>query len=104
MTIPSFVLIHRATLERLEGHSGQGPIYKDPEEIDCYIEPNKRKVQNNDGDEIITSALMLISPSLEVPPPGSKITFEGDEYEVVDTGPRDEILSNSRHHTEVDLE
>lgn len=96
-------LIHTIKLERLEGHTGQGASYKDPEQIDCYFESSQKLVKTSDGDEIISPAKLYLDSKVEPPPPESRVTFEGVTYEVIQPDPKDDLLNQSRHHTEVRL-
>lgn len=104
MSLIGVSLYHSVTLERYAGDSAYGPTYEAPEELDCYFEINRRLIRDSNGDQVVSSAKMYIDAGIDLPPPNSKVTFNGDEYIVMKSDPKNDLLAGGRNHTEVSLQ
>ncbi len=97
--IPLSVLSETITFEPYEGESGHGkPVYGTAIEVRARFTGQRRLIKNKDGQEIISSATILIRPGIEVPIK-SLITCDGRAYEVVEVLPFSEL--NRPHHLAV---
>lgn len=92
-----------ATVERYKGQSSLENQYEDPVEVDCEIQHEKSWSRNTSGDVVVANAKMKVSSDLDPIPAQSKVTFNGEEHEVITYRvPRDRLV-NEKHHMELDL-
>lgn len=87
MRPPKVLMNAEMTIEPLEGESAYGPVYGDPiEEVDAYVEPKRRKVTDDEGNEVIAEIFAVIRDDINIPT-GSKGSWDWDpnnaEYEVI---------------------
>lgn len=76
------------TIEPLEGNSAYGSVFGDPVNGDAYVEPKRRKVTDNEGNEVITEVFAVIRDDINIPI-GSKASWDwgNRDYEVVKAMP-----------------
>lgn len=91
MKIPSFALPHRVDIVPFIGSGAYGPVYDEPNikrGVRCRIELKRRKAQNTDGQDVLTSGLGIFPPGSEIKI-GDKVIWSkfGLEYTVSDWAP-----------------
>ncbi len=57
--------------------------YDDPVEVGIYDEPTKKKVTDNEGDEVVLSGKAICRDDVDIPI-GSKLTINNQNYEAVE--------------------
>lgn len=84
MRPPKFMMNAKLTVKPLEGNSAYGPVYGDPVTADAYVEPKRRKVTDNEGNEVVAEVFAVVRDDISIPI-GSKATWDWttEEYEVV---------------------
>lgn len=82
--IPGFLLRHRVTVEPYEGQGAAGPVYGSAFTVRCLIDNKRRTVRGIDGDQVLSSAMLLC-------PPGTRIPNQSR----VDLGDRSSIVINT---------
>ena len=100
--LPKFLQPDTVTIEDYEGDSAYGPQYGDPYDVEGTIERTRKRVQNEDGDEVISEVQFYTSEDID-PPMQSKLTFDGDEYEVINASPKRNKMNGQLSHVEVVL-
>jgi len=98
MKVPGFLLNQTAEIEEYEGEDMYGPTYGDPYNVKCRAEFGHEMVRNQDGDEVVATVTFFFPPDVQ-PPPDSKITFDGDEFDVIEAKKQFGLRKPS--HTEV---
>lgn len=72
------------TVERYLGSSGRGPVYGPSETIRrCRFEGRRKAIRNQQGVDIIGSAVVTVQPA-DLVPVESKVTRCGRTYEVLE--------------------
>jgi len=60
------------------GESAVGPVYADPVDVVCNIDPTTELMRDSNGEEVVSTYALLVAadtgPSL---PPESRITYNG---------------------------
>ncbi|MFP4647283.1 MAG: hypothetical protein ACLFN4_06655 [Candidatus Acetothermia bacterium] len=103
MKIPSFTKMHTVQIEEYEGDSAYGPEYDDPYDVDGYYEEKRKKVLNDDGDEVLSGAMFYTDDDID-PPTGSRLTHRGKELTIISISRFDNPMSNGYHHLEIALQ
>ncbi len=74
--------------------SGAGPAHSAPVVTRCQLEAVRRLVRNDNGDEVVSSTTLRLSPDLDptldlevVFAPESLVTVRGREAQVISAGP-----------------
>ncbi|MCT9090591.1 hypothetical protein N4G70_17260 [Streptomyces sp. ASQP_92] len=75
MSVPSFLLRHRVTVEPYLGDSAYGPRYGDSvADVPALVAETVRMVRAPDGREVTSTAQVIAAPDL-VCPAGSRLTL-----------------------------
>ncbi|SMP25119.1 hypothetical protein SAMN06265361_10519 [Laceyella tengchongensis] len=82
MRIFPFLLIHSAQVKPLLGHGAYGPIYGDPINGRCRIEPYNQLIRNEKGAEIVARYRAFFDVPIIITT-GSMVIFRGQEFEVI---------------------
>lgn len=84
MKIPDAALREVITVEPYRGSGAYGPIYGDAFTLRARVEGRRRAVRNREGVDVISSASATIRPDAREVPAESKVTHDGNDYEVLD--------------------
>ena len=83
-----FLLTHTVTVEPYLGSAGTGPTYGPAASIRCFVDDQRRKVNNTLGETVISEA-MVICPLDTTAPPKSRVTVNGRTAYVITAKRRD---------------
>lgn len=67
MKPPKFMMNAELSVKKLLGEGPYGPEYDDPIKVDAYIEPKRRKVTDNEGNEVIAEVFAVVRDEIEIP-------------------------------------
>lgn len=87
--MPSNTLFpHTLQLEIMRGSTGEAvPIYEEPVDIPCLMAHGERQVETEGGRVEIATSVAYCHPQAPDAPTGSRVTFQGKQYEVVRSQP-----------------
>ncbi len=64
-----------------------GPEFKTiAEDVSCRMVEENQLIRNNEGNEVVSSIEVWLSPEIEKLPPGSEIVFDGQPETVIKSG------------------
>lgn len=98
--IPSFLLNQDAALELHLGNNAYEDLFAAAVNIKCRFEPFVKKTIDANGNEVVSSGRMFISPYINITPQ-SRITFNSTKYDVISV--QNQFAINSYSHKEVIL-
>ncbi len=84
MRPPKFLMNAELEVEAYEGNTAYGPEYASPVTVDAYVEHNNETVIDQQGEEVVANYLCVIRDDVDIPAK-SKVTYNGTEYEAVET-------------------
>ena len=100
--IPTALLPHRVTIEAYQGNSANGPVFADPVTIRARVVGKRRAVRTREGVDVITSAVAVVRPTIEVPAE-SKLTHGARTFIVLDVADGEDFNGRT-HNRELMLE
>ena len=88
MLKPDFAFKQTVIVQPYKGLTGTGkPIYAEPIEMKCRIEPSTRKVIDAKGNEVIASGFIMLTAGTRLEA-GSIIVWEGVRYSLIKLAPQ----------------
>jgi len=102
MKLPDIVQPHTVTIEEYEGEGAYGPQYSDSYEVNGYYQEENKYIRNDEGDEVTSSSQFFTSADIK-PPQKSKLTFDGNENEVMTTSVKRNAITGKISHVQVML-
>ena len=99
MLIPQ-IMTTEISITKLLGSSAYGEVYSSSATTKGLVEQGFKKVVNSTGQEVISSAFLILYPTVNIAP-GDKVTINSANYEVVDVQPVN--VFGAVHHKEVYL-
>jgi len=96
--IPSFLLTQNATVEVYLGQNAYEDLFTGSTAIKCRVEPMAQKIIDPNGNEVVSTARMFISPGVNITAQ-SKVYFEGHAYIAISV--QKQWTINSYSHQEV---
>lgn len=101
--LPSFLLRHTVELEPHEGEGPFGPEYGPAVTVACFVDDRLQKILNNEGEEIVARTVVYM-PLDTTCPPGSRVTVNGRQAQVLAALRRDGGGLPTPDHLEVALQ
>ncbi len=102
MKLPKSLLIHEADIEDYEGDDGFEEEYGDAYTVNGYMEYNRKVVRDREGNEVVSEAQFITTPDVN-PPPESKLTYNGNEHQVISVAHYDNPLNGKSFSVELNL-
>lgn len=91
MNIPAEFLVHSVTIAPKTGEGSRGAIFGPSFDVACYRSETNRKVLSASGDEVLSSATLMVTLDDEARIPiGSRITWTGKSAHVLATARADD--------------
>ena len=84
MRPPKYLMNAKIEFEAYEGNTAYGPSYDLPVSADVYIEPTNKLTTDYEGQEVVPEYLVIVRDDINIPIK-SKATYEGKEYEVINS-------------------
>lgn len=100
MQIPASLLVHTVPLTPLLGEGSNGPLWGTPVDLQCMAQGGLRLLRTIDGDTV-TAALTLYCAPGTVAATGSRVTWDGGTWTVVQSIPHDDGDLGTPQHVEV---
>lgn len=82
MSIPSYLLVHTASVEPYEGSGAYGDVFAAAFDLPCYFEMERKIVRDSDGDDAVSEGQVHADLGPEIKP-GSRVTVNGYESTVI---------------------
>lgn len=102
MRLPEKYMPHTVTVKPLTGHSSVGKVYGDPFTLRCMAQGKRRMVRDATGTEVLSELTLYAAPGQAAAiPPGSVVTWRGDDTEVLAAIDHDSGGLGAPDHTEV---
>lgn len=75
------------TIKRYLGTSGAGsPVFSVQSDVKAYVEQGFKRVTNQNGEEVVSSAFMILSPKISIAA-CDFVSIETQNYTVIDVQP-----------------
>lgn len=100
--LPSYLLVHTVTVRPYAGRSSTGPVYGTAFTFRCMARGKRRMVRDSSGTERLSELTLYGAPlQASTVPPGSVVTWQGDDTEVIAAIDQDSGGLGAPDHTEV---